>query len=100
LTIFAPNDAAFAKLPTGTLESIIADEEKLRLFIRNHVVVGRRGLGETPAIKPILAASGKMHEIQINVEHGKKTIGNVEIIESDIKAKNGLIHIIDSVLAP
>ncbi|EFX79441.1 hypothetical protein DAPPUDRAFT_104419 [Daphnia pulex] len=94
-TIFAPTDAAFAALPPGLLDSLLADKKKLYKFINNHFVSGyhySRGL-ETG---PILSAFGAVVDVQVS--HGKITYGGANVVIPDITNVQGVIHVIDAVL--
>jgi len=99
-TVFAPTDDAFAKLPPGTVDSLLADIPKLTSILNFHVISGRRGLGKYDVVgKTIEALNGQ--KITINqVSDGSGTIENANLVRSDIVCKNGLIHVIDSVLIP
>jgi len=98
-TVFAPNDAAFAKLPAGTVDSLLADIPKLKSILVHHVVSGRHSLGKNHAHgRPLKSLSGQTIGITINSEG--KYVDNVQIVEGDILCKNGLIHIVDTVLLP
>ncbi len=99
-TVFAPTDAAFAKLPAGTVEMLLKPEnkDKLATILKFHVVSGRvysdqalsAGQAETLAGKPIM----------IKAWGGKAKVQNATLVETDIEAKNGVVHVIDTVLLP
>ncbi|XP_046651897.1 transforming growth factor-beta-induced protein ig-h3-like [Daphnia pulicaria] len=94
-TIFAPTDAAFAALPPGLLDSLLADKKKLYKFINNQIVSGyhySRGL-ETG---PILAAFGVVVDVQVSP--GKITYGGANVVIPDITNVQGVIHVVDAVL--
>ena len=100
-TVFAPTDAAFAKIPKADLDAILADKKKLTEILTYHVVAG-----SVPA-KTVLTLDGKSAktvngaEVKIGVSGGKVTLnGNVNVTAVDVKASNGIIHVIDSVLLP
>lgn len=96
-TVFAPSDGAFAKLPEGTVESLLADPEKLTAVLTYHVVPGRvtaadaAGLSSTPTVQG--------SELSISVDGGVH-VGDASVVSADIEASNGLIHVIDRVLLP
>jgi len=99
-TVFAPTDAAFAKLPKGTLQSLLRDKEALRSVLTYHVVVGR-----VPAAD-ILARNGASPEtvngepLEIRVQGGKVYVNGAQVVTADVPASNGVIHAIDTVLLP
>ena len=100
-TVFAPTDAAFAKIPKADLDAILADKKKLTEILTYHVVAG-----SVPA-STVLTLGGKSAktvngaEVKIGVSGGKVTLnGNVNVTAVDVKASNGIIHVIDSVLLP
>lgn len=98
-TVFAPTNAAFDKLPAGTVEGLLKPEKKndLRNILEYHVYVG--------VLKPDLLADGQTygmvsgHNITIGNKDGKLTVNGANIIAS-IPASNGIIHVIDGVLLP
>ena len=99
-TVFAPNNAAFAKLPAGTLASLTA--EQLTPILTYHVVSGEVMAMD---VKPGKVKTVNGAELTINVEGTKVTItdakGNtVNVIKTDIVGSNGVIHVIDGVLMP
>lgn len=98
-TIFAPNDAAFKKLPPGTWQDLLKpqNKQKLRDFLGYHVVPGTLFTQDfqTGKIKTI---NGK--ELSISVKDDVITVDNVKIVKGDIEGSNGVIHVIDAVLLP
>ncbi len=98
-TVFAPTDDAFAKLPAGTLESLLKAEnkEKLAGILTYHVVAGKVMAADvkTSSVKTV---NGKEAAIKVNA--GKVTIGAANVVKTDIAASNGVIHVIDTVLIP
>lgn len=100
-TVFAPTDAAFAKLPEGTLDSLLKPENKAKLqgILTYHVVAGGVGSGEVVKLTSAKTVQGE--PVTIEVRDGKVFLnGNVQVIKTDIKTKNGVIHVIDGVLLP
>ena len=99
-TDFAPTDSAFAKLPKGTVESLLADKEALASVLTYHVVLGRISAAE------ILKRNGARPEtvngepLDIVVRDGKVFVDGAQVISADVGATNGVIHVIDSVLLP
>ena len=97
-TVFAPTDAAFKKLPEGTLDALINDPAKLKEILLYHVVPGKVLAADVTKLKK--AATANKKTLTISVEEGKVYIDKSEVTEADVKASNGIIHIIDSVLIP
>jgi uncharacterized surface protein with fasciclin (FAS1) repeats len=97
-TVFAPTDAAFAKLPPGTVEALLQDKEKLRAVLLYHVVPGRLMAADvlkSPSLKTVGGPSAKI------MMHGNGAmIDAAMIVRTDVGASNGVIHVIDSVLMP
>jgi uncharacterized surface protein with fasciclin (FAS1) repeats len=88
-TVFAPSDKAFAKLPAGTLESLLADKEKLAEVLKYHVVPGRLDSGTVVSMTNLPTAQGS-----------KLPVSSLKIAKTDIETSNGIIHVIDEVLIP
>jgi len=99
-TVFAPTDEAFAKLPAGTLESLLQPENKakLRSILLYHVVAGRVTAAEV--VKLDLAKTAEGQNITIKTMNGKVMVNNAQVTKTDILASNGVIHVIDTVLMP
>ncbi len=97
-TVFAPTDEAFAKLPKGTLESLLKDKAKLVSILTYHVVSGRVMAKDVVALKSAKTVNGE--ELAIRVKEGQVMVGNARVTATHIKASNGVIHVIDSVLLP
>lgn len=98
LTVFAPTDAAFDKLPKGTVASLLADKKKLAQILTYHVVAG-----EMPAKKVVGQSWIKTVQGQsVRVAAGEKgvMVDGAKILKTDITASNGVIHVIDSVILP
>jgi uncharacterized surface protein with fasciclin (FAS1) repeats len=96
-TVFAPTDAAFAKLPPGTLESLLKDTDKLRAVLTYHVVPGR--LMASDVVKLTSAKTVEGASLRIDASSGVK-VGDANVVKTDIVCSNGVIHVIDSVLVP
>jgi uncharacterized surface protein with fasciclin (FAS1) repeats len=99
-TVFAPTNAAFAKLPAGTVESLLKPENKDKLvaILTYHVVAGKVKAADVVKLKSATTVNGKA--ATINVAMGGVKIDNANVTATDIKASNGVIHVIDSVLIP
>ncbi len=95
-TVFAPNNAAFAKLPPGTLEGLLADKAKLTQVLLYHVAEGRKRSTDLTAGK-LVTVQGAAATVDLSA--GVK-IDNASVIAADVEASNGVIHVIDSVILP
>lgn len=98
-TVFAPTDKAFAALPKGTLEDLLKPEnkDKLTKILTYHVVSGSvlstsLKSGDVPTVEK--------SPVKVVVSGGKVTVGGANVVKADIKASNGVIHVIDKVLIP
>lgn len=100
LTILAPTDDAFAKLPAGTVDALLlsSNKDQLAAILKNHVIAGRVTLAK--ALEAGKAASLLGPEIPFRFEDGRILAGEAAMLKSDIAASNGLIHVIDRVLIP
>lgn len=96
-TVFAPTDEAFAKLPAGTIESLLADIPKLSKILTYHVVAGQVMAADVVKLSSAKTVEGS--EVKIDASHGVK-INNATVTQADVVASNGVIHIIDTVLIP
>ncbi len=99
-TVFAPTDAAFAKLPAGTVESLLKPENKDQLvqILTYHVVAGK--VLAADVVKLTSADTVAKLPVSIKVDMGKVTVNDAVVSKTDIMASNGVIHVIDSVLLP
>ncbi len=99
-TVFAPTDAAFEKLPDGTVETLLMPEnkDKLTAILTYHVVPGKVKAADVVNLESAETVNGK--SISIAVENGAVMINDATVTTADVKASNGVIHIIDSVLLP
>jgi uncharacterized surface protein with fasciclin (FAS1) repeats len=99
-TVFAPTDAAFAKLPAGTVENLLKPENKAKLqrILTYHVVAGKVMAADVVKLRSAKAVSGDT--LAIVTRDGGVTIGSAKVVTTDIGASNGVIHVIDSVLLP
>ena len=96
-TVFAPTNEAFAKLPEGTLESLLADKEKLTQILTYHVVSGK--VSSSQAARLTSATTVQGGNLAIDSSNGV-TINGAKVVQADIEASNGVIHVIDTVLIP
>ena len=97
-TVFAPTDAAFAKLPAGTVEGLLKDPKALANILLYHVVPGAV---KAEAVKDGLTAKTLQGSpVTFKIVDGKALIENAGIVATDVMASNGVIHVIDSVILP
>jgi transforming growth factor-beta-induced protein len=96
-TVFAPTDAAFAALPPGTLEAVLADRELLRTILLYHVVPGQIRSSELIDGQVVTTAEGRPVRVTLS---GGARVNGVGIVATDVTASNGVIHVIDRVLLP
>ena len=99
-TVFAPTDEAFAKLPAGTVESLLKPEnkEKLAAILKFHVVAGRVFSNEVLSKAELKTVHGGT--LTATMKNGAATINGAKLLTTDIDASNGVIHVIDSVMLP
>ncbi len=99
-TVFAPTDAAFAKLPAGTVDSLLKPENKAKLvaILTYHVVSGNVAAAEVTKMKTAKTVQGS--SVKISAADGKVMIDDSTVAKADIAASNGVIHVIDTVLMP
>ncbi len=97
-TVFAPTDAAFAKLPAGTVEGLLADLPRLRQVLTYHVVAGKVEAKDVVKLSSATTVQGSA--VSIRVVDGKVQIDNATVTTADVQATNGVIHIIDTVILP
>ena len=99
-TVFAPTDEAFAKLPAGTLDTLLKPENRAKLthILTYHVVPGRVMAADVVKLHSATAVSGDT--IAIATHGGRVTVDNAHVVKTDIVATNGVIHVIDAVILP
>lgn len=99
-TVFAPTDAAFAKLPKGTVETLLKPENKDQLvaILKYHVIAGR--VFSDQAVEAQSAATLLKRKVTISVTADGAKVNDAKLVATDIEAANGVIHVIDSVLLP
>jgi uncharacterized surface protein with fasciclin (FAS1) repeats len=99
-TVFAPTDAAFAKLPAGTVEMLLKPENKAKLtrILTSHVVAGKVMAADAAKLTSAKAVSGDT--LTIAAHGGGVTIDKAKVVKADIEASNGVIHVIDTVILP
>jgi uncharacterized surface protein with fasciclin (FAS1) repeats len=99
-TVFAPSDAAFAKLPAGTVEGLLADPKKLASILTFHVVSGKVMSGDIVKSNGAKPTTVNGAPLDVVVRGGKVYVNGAQVVTADIVASNGVIHVIDAVLIP
>ena len=101
-TVFAPTNAAFAKLPAGTVDTLLKPENKAQLvsILTYHVVAGKVPASTVVTLNGKSVATVQGASVRITVNGGKVKVNNANVTAVDINASNGVIHVIDSVLLP
>ena len=99
-TVFAPTDEAFANLPEGVLESLLADKEALADVLLYHVVSGKVMAEDVVTLDGAEVSTLLGENVRVTVEDGNVFINDSQVIATDIEASNGVIHVIDEVLVP
>ena len=99
-TVFAPTDDAFAKLPAGTVETLLKPENKAKLtdILTYHVVAGKVDSKAVTKLKSATALNKKT--IKVQVKDGAVILNESKVTKADVNCTNGVIHIIDTVLLP
>jgi uncharacterized surface protein with fasciclin (FAS1) repeats len=99
-TVFAPTDEAFAKLPAGTLETLLKPENKAKLtaILTYHVVPGKVMAADVVKLRKAKTVNGQ--ELSVQVTNGSVTVDNAKVLKTDILCTNGVIHVIDTVVLP
>ena len=95
-TVFAPTDAAFAKVPTDTLNALLADKAALANVLTYHVVAGKVMAADVVKLTSAVTVQGQA--VSIEVKDGKVYVDGAQVVTTDIKASNGVIHAINKVL--
>ncbi len=96
-TVFAPTDAAFAKLPAGTLDGLLKDKDKLAQILTYHVVPGKVTAAD---IKPGEVKTVEGQSLKLRRKGRAVMVNNAKVTSADIMASNGVIHVIDTVMIP
>ena len=99
-TVFAPTDAAFAKLPAGTVETLLKPENKAKLqaVLTYHVLPGRYMAADVVKMSSAKTVNGQ--SFMVSMDGGNAMVDNARIVKTDVLASNGVIHVIDSVILP
>lgn len=96
-TVFAPTDAAFAKLPAGTLDALLKDPAKLKAVLTYHVVAGQVKAAD---VKPGAVKTVNGQSFMVAAKDGKVMVDAATVTATDVAASNGVIHVIDTVILP
>jgi uncharacterized surface protein with fasciclin (FAS1) repeats len=98
-TVFAPTDAAFAKLPAGTVDNLLKPENKEQLIavLKYHVLSGKVMAAD---VKTMKATTVQGQDLQLDVSDKGVYVDNAKVVQTDILADNGVIHVIDTVILP
>ena len=96
-TVFAPTDDAFAKLPEGTVQGLLANKDALTKILTYHVVSGKVMAKDIMNLNSLKTLQGE--EIMVDTSNGVM-INNAKVTQADIECSNGVIHVIDTVLMP
>lgn len=99
-TVFAPSDAAFAKLPAGTVDGLLKDKAKLTSILTYHVVPGKVMAADVIKMKAGQPATVNGEKVTIVVRDGKVFVDGAQVVTTDIVTTNGVIHVIDAVIMP
>ena len=97
-TVFAPTDAAFAKVPKATLEALLADKAKLKAVLLYHVVSGKVTAAKVVKLTSAKTVGGQ--SVRIKVSGGNVFVNTAKVTTPDVLASNGVIHVINRVLIP
>ena len=99
-TVFAPTDEAFAKLPAGTVETLLKPENKAKLaaILTYHVVSGKVMAADVINVKGAVSLNGQ--RINVKVDGGAVSVDSSNVVKTDITCANGVIHVIDTVMMP
>ena len=99
-TVFAPTDAAFAKLPAGTVDDLLRPENKARLaaILTYHVVPGRVMAADVAQLTEAKTVNGEM--VKVRADGGSVMVNDAKVTAADVTASNGVIHVIDTVMLP
>jgi uncharacterized surface protein with fasciclin (FAS1) repeats len=97
-TVFAPTDAAFAKVPKKTIDGLLANRAKLKAVLLYHVVAGKVTAADVAKLETAKTVNGK--RVRVRVAGSKLYVNTARVIASDVTASNGVIHVVNRVLIP
>ena len=98
LTVFAPTNAAFAKVPKGTLNALAKNPAALKRVLLYHIVAGKVPAAQVVTLRSAKTLAGPM--VRIRVAGKTVRVNNARVATTDVKASNGIVHVIDRVLIP
>lgn len=99
-TVFAPGDSAFARLPAGTVEGLLADTAQLASVLTYHVVPGKVTASDIIESNGAQPATVNGKQVDVVVRDGMVYVNGARVVTADIVASNGVIHVVDAVLLP
>lgn len=99
-TVFAPTDSAFARLPAGTVEGLLADTPQLTSVLTYHVVSGKVMAADIVKANGAQPATVNGQQVDVVVRDGMVYVNGAKVVTADIVASNGVIHVVDAVLLP
>ena len=99
-TVFAPTDAAFAKLPAGTLQSLLDNPDALRAVLTYHVLPGRVMASDVLAAEQVRPMTVQGEALNVRVSGSSVMVNDARVTATDVEASNGVIHVIDTVVLP
>ena len=99
-TLFAPTDQAFAKMPSADLRALLADKGKLRDLLSYHLVPSKVRAPRNHLPSSVTTLDGKQLEIAVVPEDGGYRVGDARIVKTNMRASNGVVHAVDTVLTP
>jgi transforming growth factor-beta-induced protein len=99
-TVFAPTDAAFQKLPAGTVDKLLANPAKLAEVLKYHVVPGKVMAAQVLGMNGQNVKTVEGADVKIHVKGSSVKVNNADVIKTDVDTDNGVIHVIDTVLLP
>jgi|RhiMetdeSRZDD1v2_1073273.scaffolds.fasta_scaffold16086_8 transforming growth factor-beta-induced protein len=97
-TVFAPTDEAFAKVPQETLDALAADPEALKAVLLYHVVAGEARASDVAGLSSAETLNGE--SVELETTDGGVMVNDAMVVQADVTASNGVIHVIDEVLIP
>jgi uncharacterized surface protein with fasciclin (FAS1) repeats len=97
-TVFAPSDEAFAKLPAGTVESLLQDIPTLTKLLTYHVVSGKVSASDVMTMDGKTAKTVNGEDLTITINDGVHLNGSSKVVTADVECTNGVIHIVDTVI--
>ena len=100
LTLFAPTDKAFAKMPSADLRALLADKGKLHALLSYHLVPSKVRAPRNRLPSSVTTLDGRELEVSVVPEDGGYRVGDARIVKTNMRASNGIVHAVDTVLTP